>query len=100
MRSAGKQMCNRTQGLDQRADAKTEWSRLDSRFGFAVAVASERGELSGRSRRISRFETTACTVAERAKPRISAQRISQVIPNVKLSARQTSCPIATENTIA
>ena len=50
------------------------------------AMPIERGESSGSSRRISPFETTACTAPESAKPRISAHRISQNIPNAKLSA--------------
>src|SRR2546430_2981344 len=45
-------------------------------------------------RRISRFETTAWTAPERAKPRISAQSTSQVMPKAKLSACQSSCPTA------
>src|SRR5438093_13138788 len=46
----------------------------------------ERGESSGSRRVISRLETTACTAPESAKPRISAQRISQVMPKAKLRA--------------
>src|SRR6266496_2262011 len=62
------------------------------------ATASVFGESSGNSRRISRFETTACTAPESAKPRIRAQRTSQVIPKAKLSARHSSCPMATAMT--
>ena len=43
------------------------------------------------SLRISRFETTACTIPESANPRISAHSTSQVIPNANESARHSSC---------
>jgi hypothetical protein len=46
------------------------------------------GESSGSSRLISRFDTTACTAPDRAKPRMSAHRISQNIANARLRA----CP--------
>src|SRR6266581_1889577 len=59
------------------------------------AIASVFGESSGIRRRISRFETTAWTAAESAKPRISAHSTSQVMPKAKLSASQSSCPTAT-----
>jgi hypothetical protein len=52
------------------------------------------GESSGIRRRISRFETTAWTIPESAKPRISAQRISQVIPAAKDRARTSWCSTA------
>src|SRR5215467_15559059 len=41
----------------------------------------ERGEESGSRRLISPFVTTAWTTPDRAKPRISAHRISQPITN-------------------
>jgi hypothetical protein len=54
----------------------------------ARAVAIERGRSCGRSRAISRWETTACTTAESAKPRISGHRISHPMANAMLSARK------------
>src|SRR5436190_11848195 len=56
-------------------------------------MPSVRGELSGSSRAISDFDTTACTAAERAKPRTSAQRISHVIKNAKWRASAIALPI-------
>src|SRR6266508_3872901 len=50
------------------------------------ARQSQRGESSGSSRLISLLETTACTAPDRAKPRISAHRISQNIANASPSA--------------
>ncbi len=49
-------------------------------------MARLRGESSGISRVISLFFTTACTAPDRAKPRMSAQRISQVIDPAMASA--------------
>jgi hypothetical protein len=49
------------------------------------------GESSGKRRVISAFETTACTTAERAKPKIRAHRISQAIP--KAMERASSKPV-------
>jgi len=49
-------------------------------------MANVRGESSGRRRLISVFETTACTTPESAKPRMSAQRISQNIAKAIESA--------------
>jgi hypothetical protein len=69
-----------------RASATAAWEQEEEAAPRPAAMAIERAESSGRSRRISRFETTACTTAERKKPRISAHRISQNIPNAKLSA--------------
>ncbi len=43
-----------------------------------------------------RLETTDWTIAERAKPRISAQRICQSMPKAKLRARPIS--LATDAT--
>src|SRR5207248_10906399 len=79
----------------ERARATEAYEQLDEAAPRPLATSSVRGESSGRRRRISRFETTACTTPERAKPRMSAQRISQVMPAVKERARTISCPIAT-----
>ena len=51
-----------------------------------VATVSVRGESSGSSRRICCLATTACTAAERANPRISAHKTSQVMPKANCSA--------------
>src|SRR5204862_7502718 len=53
-------------------------------------MASDLGESSASSLVISRFDTTACTMAERANPRTSAHRISQVIPNARFRAWATA----------
>src|SRR6266542_3321787 len=50
------------------------------------AIVRERGESSGSSRPISALDTTAWTAPEIAKPRISAQRISQLMAAARLSA--------------
>jgi hypothetical protein len=55
-----------------------------------VAIARQRGESSGSRRLISALDTTACTTAERANPRISAHRISQNMANAMLSACRSS----------
>src|SRR5215217_6825081 len=47
------------------------------------AIPSERAESLGRRRVICALETTACTAAESAKPKMRAQRISQNIPKAK-----------------
>jgi hypothetical protein len=52
----------------------------------ALALRMEPGEESGRSRLISRFETTAWITLESAKPSTSAQKISQLMTSVMLSA--------------
>src|SRR6202011_1639313 len=44
-----------------------------------MASAMVRGRSSGSKRLISSWETTACTTAERPKPRINAHKISQPI---------------------
>src|SRR5919204_6989211 len=51
------------------------------------------GESFGSSRLISRFETTACTIPDRANPRMSAQVISQVMAKARLSALSTASRI-------
>src|SRR5205823_4156257 len=79
----------------ERASATDAYEQDDDAAPRPEAIASVFGESSGRSRRISRFDTTACTAADSAKPRISAHSTSQVIPKAKLSARHSSCPTAT-----
>jgi hypothetical protein len=64
------------------------------------ATAIERGESSGRSRRISPLETIAWTTAERKKPRMSAQRISQNMPKAKLSASTSSPTMSAARSMA
>src|SRR5205823_8931318 len=73
----------------ERASATEAYEHDDEAAPSAEATANVFGESSGRRRSIARFETTACTTAESAKPRISAHKISHVIPNEKLSARQS-----------
>src|SRR5438876_1051759 len=58
-----------------RASATDAYEHDDDAIPRADAVASERGESSGRSRSTRRFETSACTIADSRKPRTSAQRI-------------------------
>src|SRR6266511_4236146 len=74
----------------ERASATAAYEQEDEAAPRPVARHNERGESSGMSRRISLFDTTACTAPERAKPRISAQRISQNMPKAKLSASKSS----------
>src|SRR5712691_6648448 len=76
----------------ERASATAAYEHEEEAAPRPVATASVRGESSGSSRRISCLETTAWTAPESAKPRMSAQRISQVIPPANESARTISCP--------
>jgi hypothetical protein len=65
------------------------------------ASARVRGRSSGSSRVIWRLDTTDCTIADSIKPRISAQVISQVIPNASRSACSTPPPLlAREATVS
>jgi hypothetical protein len=79
---------------NDRASATAAYEHDDEAAPRAEAMASVRGESSGKSRRISALETTACTAAERAKPRISAHRIFQNMPKAKLNASSSSPPMA------
>jgi len=54
----------------------------------------ERGESSGRSLVICDLVTTACTAADKAKPRISAHKISQAIPNARERASKKAFTMA------
>jgi hypothetical protein len=69
-----------------RASATAAYEQDEEAAPSPVATASERGESSGSSRLISRLDTTAWTAPDRAKPRMSAQRISQNIANARLRA--------------
>src|SRR6266702_2758551 len=62
---------------NDRASATDAYEQLDEAAPRPVARSSVLGESSGNSRRISRFETTACTIPERANPRISAHNTCQ-----------------------
>ena len=74
----------------ERASATEAYEHDDEAAPRPDATTSVRGEASGKSLRISLFDTTACTAAESAKPSTRAQRISQVMPNAKLNARHSS----------
>ena len=74
----------------ERASATAAYEHDDEAAPRPVARHNERGESSGISRRISLFDTTACTAPDSAKPRINAQRISQNMPKAKLSASSSS----------
>jgi hypothetical protein len=63
----------------ERASATAALEQDELAAPSRVATASDRGESSGKRRLSWVFETTTCTTAERANPRIRAQRISQVI---------------------
>src|SRR5207248_8231140 len=82
-----------------RASATEAYEQDDDAIPSAVAVASELGESSGRSRSTRSFGTSAWTIADSRNPSTSAQRISQVIPTVKLTARQSSCGTSTATII-
>ncbi len=62
-----------------RARATAAYEHDDDAAPKPVARASVLGRSSPSSRMIVARRTTACTTADRANPRISAQRISQVI---------------------
>src|SRR6266508_2560395 len=71
------------------ASATAAYEQEEEAAPSPPARQSERGESSGSSRLISLLETTACTAPDRAKPRISAHRISQSIANASPSAWPT-----------
>src|SRR5262245_2804941 len=76
-----------------RARATEAYEQEDDAAPRPEATRRVFGESSGSRRRISRLETTAWTTAESAKPRISAQRTSHVIPKANESAWTTSLPM-------
>src|SRR5437868_14597030 len=61
----------------ERVSATAAYEQEEDAAPRAHALATVFGESSGRSLTISRFETTACTIADRRKPRFSAHSISQ-----------------------
>src|SRR5437867_13190166 len=70
----------------ERASAAAAYEHDDDAAPRKQAMASVLGESSGRRRVIRFFETTAWTMAERQKPRISAHKISQNMAKAMLSA--------------
>ena len=83
----------------ERASATAAYEQDDDAAPSPAAVAIERGESSGSSRLISRFETTACTAPDSAKPRIRPQSICHAIaaatPTACTSASM-SCPTSSQ----
>ena len=79
----------------ERARATAAYEQDDDAAPSAVARTSVRGRSSGSSRCISFFETAAWTTPDSAKPRISAQRIAQSIPNENESASTISAQMST-----
>src|SRR5215211_4862576 len=69
-----------------RASATAAYEHEDDAAPRPQAIASDLGESSGSRRLISPLEITACTTADRANPRTSAHRTSQVIAKAKSSA--------------
>ena len=78
-----------------RASATAAYEQDELAAPRSDATASVRGESSGRSRPMRSFGTTACTTADSVNPRMSAQRISQVIANVIESAWPIAVTIST-----
>lgn len=74
----------------ERASATDAYEQDEDAAPRPAETSNVLGESSGISRRISRLDTTAWTTPERAKPRINAQRISQVIPAVNERASTSS----------
>src|SRR5437870_587572 len=70
----------------ERASAAAAYEHDDDAAPRTQAMASVLGESSGRRRVICFFETTACTTAERPKPRIRAHKISQNMAKAMLRA--------------
>ena len=79
----------------ERDRATAAYEQDDDAAPSAVARTSVRGRSSGSSRCISFFETAAWTTPDSAKPRISAQRIAQSIPNENESASTISAQMST-----
>ena len=74
----------------ERANATAAYEHDDDAAPNPAATARVRGRSSPINPTIVDLRTTACTTADRAKPRINAHRISQVID----PARANACPIA------
>src|SRR5438445_10394729 len=60
-----------------RASDTAAYEHQDDAAPRPEAISSVRGESSGRSRLISDFETTACTIADNPNPRTTAPPIAQ-----------------------
>src|SRR6266567_3198255 len=73
------------------ARATAAYEQDDEAAPRPEAMASVRGRLSPSSRTIDSRRTTACTMADRPKPRIRAQRISQVIEPAIARACSAAC---------
>jgi hypothetical protein len=69
-----------------RARATAAYEQDEEAAPRPEAMHSDRGESSGSSRLISPLDTTACTIPDSAKPRMSAHRISQNMANARLRA--------------
>src|SRR5207253_11098922 len=74
----------------ERAIATAAYEHDEEAAPSPHASAIVRGESPGRRRLISDFETTACTTAEIANPRMSAQPLSQVIAAARPNASATA----------
>src|SRR5437899_12706637 len=68
------------------ASATAAYEHDDDAAPSPVAIARVFGESSGNNRLISDFETTACTTADKPKPRMSGHKISQNMANAIHSA--------------
>src|SRR5205085_7983104 len=65
----------------ERASATAAYEQEDDAAPRPHAMASDFGESFGNSRVISLLETTACTTADKPKPRMSGHKISQNMAN-------------------
>ena len=70
----------------ERARATAAYEHDDDAAPSPQAIASDFGESFGRSLVISLLETTACTTADKPKPRMSGHKISQNMANAIHSA--------------
>src|SRR5437016_13203295 len=70
----------------ERASATAAYEQEDDTAPRAQAIASDFGESSGNNFVISLLETTACTTADKPKPRISGHKISHSMANAIQSA--------------
>ena len=78
-----------------RASATAAYEHDDDAAPNPVAMASVRGRSSPSRRMIVLRRTTACTTADNAKPRISAQRICHVIDPAMARAWPRACSART-----
>ena len=65
----------------ERASATAAYEQEDDAAPRPHAIASDLGESSGNNFVISLLETTACTTADKPKPRMSGHKISQNMAN-------------------